>query len=819
MNYSSLSPVWIISTLSAEESNKFVEKMNQQMLAFAQNEFGAEFAAETHRWWSVCNIQSPDELKINNSGYPADIPALSLPPATFQDNHLRVVLYGSPDDFDQRAFGLVEALKKKKKESQFMMGSGAEVRYYGVCTLQQRADIAANLKEKISNHKQFDVFYFQGDCNRTTQNINGYPALENEEVQDLSVQIVYHLALAKKLLLQPNQKKLQVVGAFSLNFEPEIERRRMANTLTKAIRKKFAEDEESEYWHKKSTVGVSDNFKSELGWRSIYHNLKSGYADWETEGLSPISPESPWRLFSKLLIPKYFKKYIRRLVKQVRENTDAFSFVTRDRYQNHLDNQYQKITDDDAQRKRVEDEIFSVWDPEKRENGAVGMQQIKSVLGAVKDFFTEQQQATQNLLDQKPADSTPTAFPKLEDFPLSNFGTYRENYEKFMRREGPADCVPGTEKFGADLLKKLTRILKFHPIPLSLVVRSMLAGILLPMVIWTILCAIPDFLFNTASLETYPGMVFLFIGCFIFCLLLGLVQYAISILDHIKRKIREYIGWYLYRTQTMAYRMTLEKEMTYYQKALSLCEAITQNINSFIENQVDIKEKVEYRFKVNKFQGCVMEESFEGHKILKDNTIKPVVTVSLYNSGSGHEDQQRKVEAVEEIYYGVFRKVFVLENGNGPLKTLLRVLLFKKDDQKQAPTVQSFYDKLVESVYENIGFVIGSKEVGSLYDILFHDPSNTNNNSRNNNLCEVKIADYINYRSYPSCDIETYGSSFRYVSYCVPPFSGDESGHVELWNRMFGLTPGRTYCTQLGDNEVSILQGYAVENLTDIKNL
>ena len=426
MLYRDLSPIWIISALDKDSGKVFSEKMERQLRAFSENEFGNAFDIERDRWWRIDNINEVANLQIDDMGYPAEIPVYKK---TGGDNVdvtcLNVVVFGFNGDFG-KCLSIVKELREKRRKDVFMIGEAARVRYYGLLSFKKGEEIDKELKNLMDAPKKskkkvdvgaftketlFNSIFLQGSCNRIEGNGTdfSYPALVDATTGerndwDLSVQVIYHLALTDGALSYVDQKLLNVVGAFSLNYEPSKVKHAYAVGFTNDIMEKFSTDKEGEHWLNESKAKLGKEFEESQGWKSVYGQLRMGYKNLETEDLVPRSKIWPWKFLLRELIPYYFKKYIRGLVRHVRENVDGFSLFTMNAYQNHVDNQFEHMTRDEEQRKRIERELLRIWDKENVNNVTVGMKQFQSRLETMKAFFESQHNKVQDLCDGKTAD-------------------------------------------------------------------------------------------------------------------------------------------------------------------------------------------------------------------------------------------------------------------------------------------------------------------------------------------------------------------------------------------------------------------------------
>lgn len=805
MNYSEISPVWIIDTLSKEEAARFDEKMSQQLLAFSQNEIGSSFDASKQRWWKIERANEFDLSMVDAQKHPNDIPAYSLTTNKLNETHLVVVVLGTLSQFDS-ANKIIADIKDAKSHAQFMLGTGITVNYYGLFSFENGQTYEARLEEEIRN-SAFDTVFLQGTNNNTEKNTNGYHILNKKEEDacnfwDLSVQIIHHIVLTKDRLNYFNDAKLHVVGATSIIFEPEGEKRSRATKLTKAVVGKFKKEENGTRWHDKKKVALSDAFKDSHEWRNIYNELRGGYENLSTDGLHVPSKVSPWRVISKILIKEYFKKYIKSVARLVHENVTGFSFITSERYKNHLDNKYSKLIGDNKHVQAIEEELCSVWDKKENEKKecAIGLQQFKSKLDDMRTFFEEQKKSIEGLKKQTAPDAKSAEFPRLYDYPLGGFGDkYQKRYEEYIQKGDDG-------KTGDFRLKKLTRILQFHPVPLSLIVRSIILAILLPTCLLTLLRIIPDYLFNTAVVESTPGSYYLVAGCAVLCILIAVFQYLFSVVDNIRVKIRDYIAWSLYKLQLKAYGKTLDKALDYFKSVLNAIDRIEKQYNGLVESSMDIKETDWYKFNYNTFQ-LNITGSFEGYRILKSESVDYRYKVKA----SSTKDAISVETETDDLHYQIIRDTLIFDDDKVLEK--LKSLLFGFD----AIADYGSFDVLVmEAIEKKLSVFVRNSEASNLSDVIFYtglDRANGNNNMaiHPENGYKDSVAKYVRVMSYPSGNVV---GGYYYVSYVIPQ---SNDFHAKHWDGLFEWS--HRLSESVGTYMTNVLQGCALGSLKDLKDI
>ena len=493
------------------------------------------------------------------------------------------------------------------------------------------------------------------------------------------------------------------------------------------------------------------------------------------------------------------------------------------RYENHLENKYSLLTGDNKLDKAIEDELCSIWDKRKNEEAdcAIGFQQFKSKLDEMLLFFTSQKNSIDDLKNQTAPDAKNSDFPRNEHYPLGAFGDlYQKRCEEYIENGDEGQT-------GDAILQKLTRVLQFHPVPLSLLVRSILLGVLLPMCVLTILKIIPDNILNTALVESQPGSIYLVAGCFATCVLIAFLRYLFNVIDYIRVKIRDYIAWSLYKLQQKVYMMTLDKTADYFASAIKTCNTINERIAIFDKSGEEESEDREsedkesedkesedkesedtdyFKYHYNSFQLNVMR-TYEGFKILKNDSIDHRYMV---RTPSGNELVIIE-NNTDDVHFKIFRDAFIFNNNE--VQNILYRLLFNLAEEIDC---NLFDIALQDAIKKKLDVYVHSTPISNLSDILFETGENKTNGNNNmaihpENGYNESVAKYLKVMSYPSGDAVV---AYHYTSYIIPQ---SNMYNVQSWDKLFGLS--HRLSDALGSFTTSVLQGLAVSSLREIKDI
>lgn len=758
-----ISPVWVICALEDAEFSKLKSKLERQFQTITCNELGNDY--QYYTWWVITNIPTNTNKflsdNIDDQGHPTGMSAFKAPSATFDTHKFTVIYYGNTETF-LNLFNVAKELQKSNDNSEIL--KGAHITQYGLCVVTGGNPLPKGLKGRITKLQAekkpaFDKLLFQGDINQNEGNRLGYDALLEEEKHDLSVQIISHLALVRDSVANiERESKIMIVGGYSLTYEKELEKNAHALSITQSIIEKSCKEESDERWYCDRDAIMSTDIKNTRTWKGVYNDLSSGFEDEELKDIYPESEDdiSPWTLFSKYMIPLYFGKYIHSFVKILHRNVNDFSTKSYIRYNVTLENNFYKITGADLPRKEIRDELMSVW---KKDNvdGALGVKQCILLLKKVKSFYEDQKTAIENMKNGKAPDKKNMNFPGPYDFPMKKLGKFRSSFEKYWSKKRPTDKKKiASDTYGSNLLEKLTKVLKYHPIPLSLIARSILAGLFLPFAIYIILRIIPDVILNTQPLEEGTGKTILFCSTFAICILWGIFKYSKLILDKIKSLACDYIGWFIYKTQKLMFEDTLDRANIYYEKCLGICAIYEQYLKDFCNAEAVFRKNAEDGFEQTMFQSDITK-TFRGFKskksslaledylILQDNIIESKATITkqidLRLKEESIKIDNKNMDTMNQLYADLTRTIINFDPKK-TLFTLLEKVLFPESVPSKEEEKKEFWKQRKEQIIQSmmahimsqIEFYVRDNKVSNISDIAFTSTALLMGNPRNFNF-------------------------------------------------------------------------------------
>lgn len=752
----SISPIWVICALDEVNFSKLEKKLVRQFNAISENEI-KDFNKNVHKWWKISNLSATNsvENQVDTLGHPSDVPAFNAPIGVFDLSKATIVYYGTAKAFI-RVFQIAKSLQNLHNGGKFM--NGAQVVPYGLCVVTTGEDLSQELKNRMNEFCEepkpvMSKILFQGDQNKKKGNDLGYDALlddkdkdyPNHHIHDLSVQIISHLALARDNVSSIQRgERLLTAGVFSLVFEKESEKYRHATTISNGIFERFCVEKDDDRWRNRNDAILTTDIKQNRDWKTVYTDLISEFKGEELKDVYPQSTViSPWTLVSKYMIPLYYNKYIRSFIKILHKNVHDYCTNAYFSFGLALDNGFSKLIKAHAPEKEIKKELLSVWG-EENTDGALGIKQCQLLLEETKTFYESQLLAINNMRKGDSPDRKEMFFPGPYDFPLKKLGEFREPFEKFWKKKSRIEKNKiSADSYGDNLLKKLTKVLKYHPIPLSLLARSVLTALFLPFAVFILLRIMPDRIIDTHYLEKGVGIWILYGGIFFLCILWGLFKYGKLVLGKIKSLASDYIGWYLYKTQTLMFHDALNKANEYYKRCLLVCDEYAKNLESFVNAEFNPDIKQTEGYEQTMFQ-CGITDNFDGFdkekkgpKIVKEGTIAPKATIT-YKEISRKKQAAKtinydKESDMEQLYVDLTRSIINMDSekavitllGNG----LFPILPYSRDnesseeknsnDEVWKQLKRDVFILMQSKIHSSIELCVGNKIVNNIADIAF----------------------------------------------------------------------------------------------------
>ena len=630
MNLNEISPVWILTSLTGEAFDKFKAAIDQQFLAFSETELNGFENCATQQWWGVETTDGGivDKLAPSKS-YPKDIPAF-LPKkfGLFNGNQGIVIYYSPLLDFTKESNYIHDL-----KIDQLFLSTYGNRFFYGLTSFRKNETVKQCFLESVKNMEAiikqdnlFDSVTFLSDSSHNALNPDGYLDLDDDDFLALVVNTIFAIALTKgklQQLCQQQERLYNTAGVFSFTYEPDAMKKEKAYLLSEQLLEAFSNNKQNAEWYNVNDAKThfdGSDLKKYLHWHSIYEQLSQGFHEESMNGLYSKSEISPWRMFAYKLVPFYFKKHVKPLLRKLYDNVHDFSSLTVMRYESFAKNKRKQMLEGSANIEKKEQfsksaiasYLSSVWNTDY--DGAKGVQQVLLLLKKTKDYLVVQKDEVARVKKfESPNDEKHKGFPKLLDYPLTEITKkgnehYYKHYEELVTNGEPA--AENTEEAGKSyeerLLSKLHNLLKWHAMPLNLFTKAGLLSAMAFVTVWAVISIVQNTnLVHLFSLNTKQSLIALFVATAVIVLTFAFVKYGLKTLRKIRLAVQKYIAWSYYKVQLEVYRVSLDEEGKYYDELIKECERIDKQLNDFVGLKVENEPSFE-KYKISKFQRNIL---------------------------------------------------------------------------------------------------------------------------------------------------------------------------------------------------------------------
>ena len=645
MNLNEISPVWVLTSLTGEALDKFKEAIDQQFKAFSETELNGFVDCETHQWWGVeTTDERLDDKLAPNRRYPKGIPAFLPENIGLFNGNQGIVIYYSPLQEFTNNTGDIRSLKR----NEVFLGSYANRFFYGLTSFRNNEiangiflDLVKTIESDERQDQLFNSITFLSDSSHNYQNPNGYLDLNEEDFLTLVVNTIFTIAITKGKLQQLNQQEerlFNTAGVFSFTYEPDSTKKEKAYHLSEQLLEAFSNNKQDAEWYSvndaKNHFDRSD-LKKYLHWHSVYEQLSQGFQEESLKDLYSKSEISPWRMFAYRLVPFYFKKHVKPLLRKLYDNVHDFFSLTIMRYESFAQNKRQQMLEGEAGIKKgqqfsktaIAGFLSSIWTPDY--DGAKGVQQVLLLLKITKEYLGDQKDEVARVKKfESPNDEKHKGFPKLLDYPLTeitkkgNEHYYKHYKELVTDGEPPEGKTEDADKsYEERQLDSLGKLLKWHPMPLNLFTKVGLLSVLVFVAIWAIISIVQSTeMIHIFSLETDQSLITLFCSIAVIVLTFGFVKYGVNTLRKIRLAIEKYIAWSYYKVQREVYRISLDEEGKYYDEMIEECDRIDKQLNDFVGLKVANKPSFG-KYRISKFQRNILGNMDDGNPILSNNAL------------------------------------------------------------------------------------------------------------------------------------------------------------------------------------------------------
>lgn len=699
-----IAPVWILTSLTGEAFDKFKEAIDQQFRAFSETELNGFVDCATHQWWGVESTKEGLTGKWDdNTGYPNGIPAYNLKGQLDADGNqlidgaYGIVIFYSPlKDFTEKS----SSIASLNRNQLFLQSYGGNRFFYGLTSFQKREtaetgflDLVRTIQDEETANRLFSsVTFLSNSSHKAGENPNGYQSLDDDDFRALVVNTIFTIAITKTKLhqLNNNQNRLfNTAGVFSFTYEPDALKKEKAYHLAEELMESFCNNKKDAEWYSENDAKEHfdrSSLKKNLHWYNIYKLFSQGFKEESIKGLYTECEISPWRMFAYKLVPFYFKRHLKSLVRKLYDKIHNFASLTTMRYKSYAQKRRKNVLEGTAEienkqqftKTTIANYLSSVWcldNNSNRRTEAKGVQQVLNLLDKVKCYF-EAQKAELHRVEAfgEPNDDKNKKFPEEEDFPLKDIYKkenliYKVKYEEYVIncKKSAKETKEADESYEESQLTKLHNLLKWHAMPLNLFTKAALLSALIFVTVWVMIAIIQaTHLVHLFSLDTKQSLIALFLTTAIIVLTFAFVKFGIKTLRKIKLAIRDYIAWSYYRIQREVYDITLKEEEIYYDELIEECDRIQKQLEYFVASEV--KEKPSFgKYRESKFQRNILGKMDNSNQILANTALN--VTLSVNG----------KDFSPDEVVQGLFAAM--LNDGNQQLGKDMCVLLGTEDDK------------------------------------------------------------------------------------------------------------------------------------------
>lgn len=743
-----IAPVWILTSLTGEAFDKFKEAIDQQFRAFSETELNGFVDCATHQWWGVETTDGGLDGKWDdNTGYPNGIPAYNLKGQVDADGNqlidgeCGIVIYYSPlKDFTNES-GSISYLNRNQL---FLQTYGGNRFFYGLTSFQKRETAGSDFLDRVrtiqdeeTRSKLFSsVTLLSNSSHKAGENPNGYQSLDDDDFRALVVNTIFTIAITKTKLhqLNNNQNRLfNTAGVFSFTYEPDALKKKKAYHLAEELLESFCNNKKDAEWY--SENGAKEHFdgsslKKNLHWYNIYKLFSQGFKEESLKGLYTECEISPWRMFAYKLVPFYFKRHIKSLLRKTYDKVHNFASLTTMRYESFAIKRRKNMLEGTAEiedkqqfaKTAIANYLSSVWSPNNdsnRKTEAKGVRQVLYLLEKkVIEYFNEQKAELSRIKAfTEPNDDKHKKFPEMEDFPLKDIfkkenEKYQKKYKEFVTNgEPPAEHTEEADKsYEERQLNKLHNLLKWHAMPLNLFTKAALLSALIFVTVWagiSIIQATTVDKIQIFSLDTSRSLVALGIVTAIIVLTFAFVKYGIKTLRKIRLAIRDYIVWSYYRVQREVYGITIKEEINYYDELIKECDRIKKQLEDFVASEV--KEKPSFgKYRESKFQRNILGKMDNSNQILANTALNVTLSVNGKNFSP------------DEVVQGLFAAM--LNDGNQQLGEQMRTcVLLGTDDDKDNNLKDKLLGLWTDSLADKIQVLINGHYGQSVDFPAFHN--------------------------------------------------------------------------------------------------
>jgi len=466
-----------------------------------------------------------------------------------------------------------------------------------------------------------DKLFVFHPSNRFNDNREGFYNLNEQEYNELLGQALLHFSLDNLNFLQKGANDLDIysINSFALVYDVENHTDKALEILVEKCLKEFKNNDsqfdgyvstENEVTSKIKTYGIVDKLNHLKLFKLISAKFSSESDKYKMNQKIWEKPKpGPYHIFWVDQLLLYFKQFIIFLPAHLVTYCKLFTTKSIAYLEEKL-----KIFEDEFITNK-ENNIFSMIDtcvvsPWSSNENYQGLKEHDRIVEKIKELSDEQKSELIILAEKHFV----VEGKNLEVFhvPQKIRKTYNSLYKELIN--APNDEI---EKRQEKVIKKMHTTLKRHPVPLALLIRTILSGTVLALAGFIFLRFLPDFFIDTSYFEQDKVMPFTIFALFAFPFIFAIIRYVFMTVCRVQSCKKEYIALCLIAAQKEAHSRIKSTLESVFKNVYKYCEDLISKTGRIRDN-LNIAGTNPAYFVETKFQKDITGE-IAGEKILNNS--------------------------------------------------------------------------------------------------------------------------------------------------------------------------------------------------------
>jgi hypothetical protein len=594
-------PWWIISALRQRTNDEalnaelFKDSLDQQLLQWSLVS-GLMDRSSSPRWWCVDSLvlDSPsdsDDLvhRVKSFIYnPLQIHKPETEPnigGRILAGNLNVLVVGDiRDQLTREYLACLGRMLEIKRQDIFPVST---IRRIAIIYLPQNlaelegnkeaakflTDLTTMMEPQQGGGRAFESVLILQDNNTSLDNPRGFSVLSQEQLLQAFVQAVFHLMIGGGKQLTTGQEmfgaKFFSVGSAALYYDWKQHQTELAEIAGKKLIEDFSNGSGPPFVNEKEAAHLAREVFAQLDFVNLFKSFALGENRpsfsfdsriWEGARDRNGKLVSPWAALSQALLNVYFRVYIRFLPYRLAEYSRLFLTTKLKELRKYLKKRNDELWLESATGlKALIDE--AVTEVLKGNGGtARSLSQVRKTLHlAIASCALKNLESELNNLD---------SFGRLRVFAVP------KDLEEFHEAAAPELSFKEETK----LHDSLAELLKRHPSPAALFIRSLLIGLMVALLGDRLLVFLSPKVVNLGWLLQIPFLDSVLL--FLIPVALAFWRYQRWTLSEIRLRIRQYVGAILRHAQEQAKESIKQAMLEFGQRGISYCEELEKNVIS-----------------------------------------------------------------------------------------------------------------------------------------------------------------------------------------------------------------------------------------------